>query len=104
ASDVGYWSISGLRPAREKRTRRLERRTFSIFPRPYSGWEMISPALYRSLGLNDRTSLALASSDARARWVSARLAASGSTAVRRSVATPAAVASALSRLRAGSVR
>ena len=38
-------SISDLRPPTEKRTSRLERRTFSILPRPYSACEMISPAL-----------------------------------------------------------
>ena len=38
-------SISDLRPPTENRTSRLERSTFSILPRPYSGWTMISPAL-----------------------------------------------------------
>ena len=40
-----YSSISDLRPPTGKRTSRLERSTFSILPRPYSGWTMISPAL-----------------------------------------------------------
>ena len=64
------------------RTRRLERSTLSILPRPYSGWEMMSPTLYRCFGSNDLTSAAAFTSCASSRSCAALFAASGSDAAR----------------------